>query len=761
MTRGMIAAAIALALAGCGGGGSDGGAGGGTTPPPVVGSSHLVVTSSGPASPVPGGRATAIDIVVSNTGKAASAGVAITSTLDASLTLVEVTCTATGGAVCPETLTEPVQVPSLPASASVTLHLALTPGYNLSGTLTSAVHVASTDLPGGQQDSNVDVHVTSAYVHIEETAPQAPVPLGGVAVFTTTVTNPGPDSAPDLQLSHQLESPLAIGSVTCQAQGGTPCPAVLGAQVTIPNLGVGDKLVFSVPVTVQSIASGRAVDVVRLQRDGLPIDRYNEVIASAFVYAGPAPAQNTVHISDPGKVIGGGLTYDYIGANSDISLTNNGNAFDLLIRADKLWHGQFKLPASLATIQPGTYTGLPQVTPGPTDTGSLTLTGGEYGCGGPSQLTIDSVTYSGSAVSAIDFRFDQACATNPATQLHGTVHWTAADTTKPPGPWKAVPADLWQPPVDATPATGNYVYLQSEIGDFVGNGTDTDYDHTFGYTQADAIIDVSESVGSLTLTVTGDTTWTGQFDVMTGQSQISTGLYPALVRPTITLPTPLYDTAVGGFQWFGDGRSCNASTSWLAIDSVRYSGSELAAFDARFEQLCEYSFVPLHGKIHWDKSDTTRPPPPITPVPDNLWQPAAGATPSQGNYVYLQADPGSGIGADGGALESTSTTVSTQLDPQAHGLHVDAGGPSNGNFEAMNSIGQLQVGYYPNAFGTNPTKGMLSWTNNYYACNTYSGWFAIDSISIVNGVVQSLELRFEQHCDSHTPALRGKIHIGP
>lgn len=759
MIRGMIAAAVALALAGCGGGG--GGADGGTTPPPVVGSSHLVVTSSGPVAPVPGGRPTAIDVVVSNTGTAASADVTVTSTLDDSLTRIGVSCTAVGGAVCPEALAEPVQLRALPASSSVTLHIALTPGFNLSGILTSAFHFASTDLPGGQQDSTADVHVTSAYVHIDAKAPQAPVQLGGVAVFRTTVTNPGPDSAPDLQLSHQFESTMAIGTVTCEAQGATPCPAVLGAQVTIPSLGVGDTLVFSVPATVQSIATGRAVEVVRLQRDGLPIDRYNEAIASATVYAGPTPSQDAVHIvSDSGKGIGGALTYDFISANSDMSVANNDNEFSLLITADKLWRIDFRLPAPLATIQPGTYDSLPfgsfnALPPDSTNAaGGFGIFGSEFSCAGtPStQLIIDSVTYSGSAVSAIDFQFDEVCPGSTAHD-HGTVHWTAADTSRPPGPWGTVPADLWHPPVGATPATGNYVYLQSEIGDFVGNGFDTDFDHTYGYTQADAVIDVSESAGHLTMTVAGDDAWTGLFDVMTGQSRIKPGVYPTL------LSQPANNTAVGGFTWFGHGRHCDGGTSWVAIDSVNYSGSELTALDARFEQVCDYHFVPLHGKIHWDKSDTTRPPPPVTPVPGDLWQPPAGTTPSQGSYIYLQS-----IGADGKVYESTSNSVFTRLEPVSQVLHIGAAAGTDGDFQAMNSIAQLQVGYYPNVtrwpFG-NPTKGRMDFEGlGAFVCNSVDGWFAVDSINIVNGAVQSLDLRFEERCDGYPVTLHGKIHVG-
>ena len=37
------------------------------------------------------------------------------------------------------------------------------------------------------------------------------------------------------------------------------------------------------------------------------------------------------------------------------------------------------------------------------------------------------------------------------------------------------PKNLWQPPAGATPASGNYVYLQSDAGDYIGAGATITY----------------------------------------------------------------------------------------------------------------------------------------------------------------------------------------------------------------------------------------------------------------------------------------------
>ncbi len=72
----------------------------------------------------------------------------------------------------------------------------------------------------------------------------------------------------------------------------------------------------------------------------------------------------------------------------------------------------------------------------------------------------------------------------------------------------------------------------------------------------------------------------------------------------------------------------------------------------------------------------------------------------------------------------------------------------------------MQAGYYGEIqrFGGNPTRGSMDWSGEGRGCNTLSGWYVIDSIAFTGGVLDSIDMRFEQHCEERTPALRGKIH---
>ena len=108
-------------------------------------------------------------------------------------------------------------------------------------------------------------------------------------------------------------------------------------------------------------------------------------------------------------------------------------------------------------------------------------------------------------------------------------------------------------------------------------------------------------------------------------------------RPqSLSLPQP----GRGGLSWSGEGRGCNTLTGSFTIASVTYVDNVLQAIDLTFEQHCEGGTPALHGSIQRDSRDQTRPPDPVFPVPDGLWQPAPGTTPPIGNFVYLNSDVG-------------------------------------------------------------------------------------------------------------------------
>jgi hypothetical protein len=293
------------------------------------------------------------------------------------------------------------------------------------------------------------------------------------------------------------------------------------------------------------------------------------------------------------------------------------------------------------------------------------------------------------------------------------------------------------------------VYLSSDPGDYIGAG------QSYTYTLADSALAVSANGGHVGVTVTGDESWSGDFQEMSSLSQLQPGYYPNLGR------WPFQNPLFGGLSWSGQGRGCNTLTGWFVVDGVTYSGSTLTAIDLRFEQHCEGASPALHGQIHWFAGDTTQPPGPVSPPPPELWQPAAGATPASGSYVYLKSEAGDWVGQGQTYLY---TLADAQISPSANGalLQVSVVGDESwsGDFKGMSSIGQLQPGYYANLERypfNNPTRGGLDWTGEGRGCNTLTGWFMIDGITYSTGAVTSVDLRFEQYCDGG-PALHGQVH---
>ena len=365
-------------------------------------------------------------------------------------------------------------------------------------------------------------------------------------------------------------------------------------------------------------------------------------------------------------------------------------------------------------------------------------------------FVVDSVVYEGVTLAAIDLRFEQHCE-GGAAALHGEIHWNIDDTTNPPpGPVVPPPAGLWEPAAGVTPATGNYVYLESQPGDFVGAGSN------YLHAPADSQITIDSAGARLDVSIQGDESWSGLFKGMITLSRLEVGYYGDLQR------YPFHNPVKGGLSWTGEGRGCNTLTGWFVVDSVSYTGSTLTAVDLRFEQHCEGRVPALHGKIHWDVNDTTsQPPGPVVPPPAGLWEPAAGITPATGDYVYLESQPGDYIGAGQNYLY---VSADSQIEAVSTGARLNVGinGDESwfGEFQGMNTLSRLEVGYYGDLKRSpfhNPVKGGLNWSGESRGCNTLTGWFVVDSVTYVGVTLTAIDLRFEQHCEGGVPALYGKI----
>ncbi|MBB3179312.1 hypothetical protein [Variovorax sp. Sphag1AA] len=289
-----------------------------------------------------------------------------------------------------------------------------------------------------------------------------------------------------------------------------------------------------------------------------------------------------------GDFVGKGLSYEYTRANSNINVTVTGNRFSLVVVGDKTWSGDFQMPSSATKLQVGTYSNLERYPFHNPIFGGLSWSGDGRGCNTlKGSFTISSVTYVGNVLKAIELSFEQHCeGFTPA--LRGQIHWTAYDKTTAPGPVNPPPAELWAPAPGTTPATGNYIYLASDRGDYVGGGS--------SYLFTPDIVPMSATITGTHLSVRGGygvNTWDGDFVTMNSVTKLEPGYYGGLNR------YPFNNPATGGLSWFGWGRGCNTLRGWFVVDQATYSGTTLKSIDLRFEQHCEGWTPALRGKVHW------------------------------------------------------------------------------------------------------------------------------------------------------------------
>ena len=359
---------------------------------------------------------------------------------------------------------------------------------------------------------------------------------------------------------------------------------------------------------------------------------------------------------------------------------------------------------------------------------------------GPRVLPVLAVTaLMGAAVLCGAAVIAPAALAAPGTALHAGTF----------GPVTPIPTTLWKPAAGAVPATGDYVYLKSDAGDFIGQGG------TYLYTRASAVLTVSATGGLLTVGVKGDEWWNGDFQTMTSVTDLEQGYYPGLER------YPFNDPTKGGLDWSGDGRGSNTLTGWFAIDSVTYDNGDLTAITLRFELHSEGETPALHGAIHWEADDTTQPPGPVVPVPASLWQPAAGVVPTSGNYVYLESAPGEYVGA-GRAYLYTPATAELNVTSGGGDLEVRVNGDEmwEGTFDTMDTVTDIEPGYYPGLelVPGNPAKGCLDWSGDGRGADSGTGWFAVDSVTYTGDTLTALDLRFTLAAGAGKPALHGVVH---
>jgi len=748
----LLFSCVAL-LSACGGGGGGSSSGGGSSPPPPpVAVDRVVLTASAPTAEIGSGSVVPFEFLVTNPSTSAATNVTLTPTFGAGLRLVDTTCEAAGGATCPSG--GATTVASLPANGSLRFKVNALLAAGSRGAITSSGTVTADN--DGVTTNNLAQAVITAFsidLRTSSTTAATDTMAGSNLAYSMTISNGGPDRARDIVLENIVGTGQSLVSITCTSSGGGICPAPLGSSMNLASLPNGAALVFTVTTSIDQDAVGIVSNTLRASAAGDTLASNNVATGSSTVQiAASRQTPSFVMLkSDTGDLVGRGASYAFDRTASTLRVTPTGNRVRLEITGSQNWTGDFALPAWMTEITAGMYANAVRYPAGLASSNAMNWSIDGRSCDSlTGYIRIDKAIYIAGALAILDLRFEQRC-DNGDPALRGQIHWVSANL--PPGPVNPPPTSLWAPPAGATPATGNYIYLEGDAGDFIVGG------RTHLYTQTNSILTLQPRDNYLAVFVNGDEHWSGDFKGMVSIETLQAGYYGNLGR------YPFGNPNNASLSWNGEGRGCNDLTGWFVIDSVTYSGTALASIDLRFEQHCEGQGPAMRGKIHWTNGDTTQPVGPQVPPPAGLWQPAPGETPTTGNYLYL-------IGDLGDYILNDASIVYTQADSKfildSFGAQLGVRTISyefwQGDFVGMNTLQRLQVGYYPNvqrAGSHNPTSGGMSWSGEGRGCNTVTGWFAIDSITYTDGAISAIDIRFEQHCDGRAPALRGKLHWAP
>jgi hypothetical protein len=296
------------------------------------------------------------------------------------------------------------------------------------------------------------------------------------------------------------------------------------------------------------------------------------------------------HRGDP---VGMGTTATYTQADAVIEIKTNGAGLDINVLGDERWTLLVQPMAGQTRIEPGYYPGLRQPSLRNAARGGVAFYGEGRACNTPlGSVAVDGATYAGTALVALDLRFEQHCEGFAASAMRGSIHWRSDDPTTPPGPVNPPPTSLWQPPAGATPANGSYVYLQSDPGDYIGGG------QTLLYSAPTTSVKVSEINGGGIQIIVGDDALQGHegtFVPMISLTRLEPGYYGQLQR------WPFGNPARGSMDWTSMLRGCNTLDGWFVVDDIVYSSGALSKLELRFEQHCDGAVEALRGRIRWER----------------------------------------------------------------------------------------------------------------------------------------------------------------
>ena len=282
----------------------------------------------------------------------------------------------------------------------------------------------------------------------------------------------------------------------------------------------------------------------------------------------------------------------------------------------------------------------------------------------------------------------------------------------------------WQPP--SLPASGTVVYVE-------WTGTSGSTSRTF--TLADSLVQPTSTEGSFRVAVSSNESWYLEFapdegPLVCGGWQVVDAPEPPILRVD-GLSSGCSPTGPGGF----------------VVDSYDYAGDHFSDIEIRFSR--EGCGTVMRGYLRYDATDPTRPPPPVSAAGFG-WSPPEGATPTTGDFLYVQSSAGDYVGQGATTLYTpANSTFRWTWTPRSLWLRVQ-GSDTYWDLSAHAPRGHesFMEGWYRDLTrtGSQPALGGIDVSSTHRGCNTVLGQLVIDRFE-----TDLVEGRLEQRCDGDPP----------
>lgn len=259
------------------------------------------------------------------------------------------------------------------------------------------------------------------------------------------------------------------------------------------------------------------------------------------------------------------------------------------------------------------------------------------------------------------------------------------------------------------PTSGSFLYMNSEPGDYIGQGIEQLYTSNDSSITGNLSDDGGGFFGSA-IQGAYDHWWYVDLTAPAGE-QLAVGSYENAER------YPFNSYGHPGLSVYGDGRGCNTLTGRFDVNELqRAATGELLVFEATFEQHCEGGTPALYGRIRIEN-----PPPPPDTTPPTLSLPGDMTVEAPDNtgtsvdyYAYAtdDRDPNPSFSctpASGSFFPVGTTTVNCRAEDQS-------GNVATGSF-LVHVVPPLQFGLAVTKTGSVNTKTGVATISGTLTCS--------------------------------------------